>query len=203
MLKDRDFSISDFEVIENSETRIFELIHKASDYYFRILVRQDGAFNAIFAPSESSLSETTAQRIGWPLVLTYISNWISYVREELESEDPWANLEDEGTFNGDDTAFTPEELEVVDRAIDASAQELLYVAKSKGIEKTLEDIKEDIQYLKEEARNRTRYKWRDLFVEVITTKLVEWGIDVIVMSSIIEVLVKNAEPLLKIMGVSP
>jgi len=199
-LKNRDFSLSDFEIISDDDSNIFELSHKASPYYFKIQILNSDVFHVFFSPSASSLNETVISNISWNTSMQYLAKWADYVKEEMESTDPWADLEEEGTFQGDDTMFTPEELALVDKAIDASAQKLIDIAKSEGVQKTLKDINKDIKYLKEEARNRTRYKWRDIFVETFAAKLVEWGISAVFMSGIIQILVKNAEPLLKLMA---
>lgn len=196
-------SSGDFEQKIGGEGRILRLTYKDNkDFFLIINLRTDNAFDIVFSPSETSLRDTTLTQISWSNVIASVRAWAIYLNNEIASVDPWAELDDSNTFEGKDTNFTPAELEVVDRAIDAAMVELIKEANARGINKKLDDIQDDIKFLKAEARKQTRFKWRDFFIQTITAKILEWGLDALVMTGVLKVLVENAEPFLRIIASS-
>ncbi len=182
-----------------------ELTHGETKDFFRFEMSsgKNGRISIFvtYTPSEDVMKKRVLTVASdWDSVLVYFGQWVKLVQTELEAVDPWAAPAESATFNDEDTRFTPLELKTVDKAIDTSMEELLKVAADNGIQKTLADIQKDIKYLKEQARKKTKSQWLDLFKEVIAAKLLEWGINALAASTILQVLYEAAEPALTLMA---
>jgi hypothetical protein len=136
-----------------------EIFHKETEHFFRFEERNGSAIYITYTPDEHTAKPVSITVDSWRSLLGHFDRWVKLIKEEVEAIDPWADPEDSDTFNEENTLFTPLELKSVDRAIDRSMEKLLEIANENGVGKTLEDIKEDIAYLKERARKSSRAEW--------------------------------------------
>jgi hypothetical protein len=190
-----------FTFNEDEEHSAITLRHKESDAYFDFSLATSASFNVEFAPSASTNRATHENNVGWNTLGQMLGSWVSYLVEELKAEDPWPNIETPDEFIDEpDTLFTPAELETIDMAVDASFERLISEANNNGLEKKIDDVLAEITDLKKLARTTPRSKWLDIFKDAVATKLIEWGLDLVIGTAVLKVLYEVAKPILKIVA---
>lgn len=194
-LKPQDFHF------DASEENIVVLRHKETDYYFLVEFDEDNdAFDVGYVPGIHSMKPHRVYAVQWAQVLNSFSRWITILKEEQDAEDPWP----ESIFDDGDENFSEAELVLLDKAVDASFDELLTQAKLNGIDKKLDDVKKSINELKKQARTTPKQKWLELFQNAIATLIIEWGINSIIGSDIskhiLKVLFEAAKPVMGLMA---
>ncbi|MDB5176465.1 MAG: hypothetical protein JWN75_133 [Candidatus Saccharibacteria bacterium] len=177
-LEPNDFRLKESD---NEYTSTLTFRHTKSDASFTI-ESNGNSFEITFSPSESSMKSSLIGGMAWNSVTQYVAKWASYVRANEDADDPWSEQTEEAfkDFQENENNFTQEELARLDPAIESSFEQLLLIAKEKGYTPTQKDllqISEDIKYLKDEARKSSKRKWLDLFMGIVVTKLVDWGLE--------------------------
>jgi hypothetical protein len=192
---------NDFKFERDDEHSAITLRHKESDAYFDFSLSTSDDFNIEFAPSAITTKATRIGSASWDFVMDMLGSWVGYLVQELKAEDPWPEVETTSEFNDDpDTLFTPAELKVIDSAVDASFEKLIFEANLKGLDKKIDDVLIELDELKKLARTTPRSKWLDTFKEAVATKLIEWGLDLVIGSAVLKVLYEAAKPILKLVA---
>lgn len=128
----------------------------------------------------------------WDTVERMFQDWAKRVKLESEAVDPWKQEAED--MAEDDSYFTLAELPRVDKAIEASLEELKNIAVVHG--KNLEQIEvaldETRQLLVKSARNSTKREWLALFKGIIIEKLVDWGLQTELFQDILRTLITSA-----------
>lgn len=129
----------------------------------------------------------------WGNILDRVRDWAIEVNQENEAVDPWQ--EEVGKIADDDSAFTFNELPRIDRAIDASLEELKKDALGHGIklDRIESELTEVKQLLQKAARNSTKKDWLNIFKGAIVSKLLDWGMSLGLLTSIAHVMVSAAQ----------
>lgn len=189
----------------SSSEEVYEIVHTDSKDFFRFEAdhKDDGrtVMYVTYVPSDDTLAPKTLVGVtDWKSVVSYFDNWVAIIQKESEAVDPWAEPESTVFEKNDEKGFTKQELVTVDKAIDKSMEELIATANQHGIEATLADIQEDIKYLKQQARTKSKSAWLDIFKSYIAQKLLDWGISTLAATTILQVLYEAAKPTLQLMA---
>jgi len=200
-LKIEDFSLRPGNSDETFESipEIFRIKCKTIDAEFNVFSRNGEAYNVVYHPSASSTNKSSLRNLAWSSLMQTLDSWLVYVRQDIESDDPWSELEDSESFKDTDEKFKPAELDILDKAIDESIGHLIDTANSKGMEITLESLTQEINELKAQARKETKGKWLERFKGYISGKIIDWGLEKAIELSVIQILYESAKPVLHIL----
>jgi len=201
-LRIEDFRLKpgDTDVTFDSRPEIFSMNCKIIDAEFSVFSRDGEAYNVVYHPSASSTNKSSLSNLGWNALTQTLDSWLAYVRQDIESDDPWSELEDSESFKDTDEKFKPAELDILDKAIDESIGHLIDTANSKGMEITLESLTQEINELKAQARKETKGKWLERFKGYISGKIIDWGLEKAIELSVIQILYESAKPVLHILA---
>jgi hypothetical protein len=165
-----------YAVGDPNQTRVADLVHRPSGYYFEIIVR-GGIWRVLYEPGE----HTPRGGRGWGdwqgVVEEGFLEWLNHLRREVEARDVWSELRDESALLVDAPRFeqnTPfnlsEQVEI--RLHLAEAKEIaradptLTAAQFAAVEQRLE-------YLADAVDRLGRVDWREAFVGALVGLLVQ------------------------------
>lgn len=197
-IKDAGYAAEDFayseEPLDKNNLEYVSLTHRETGEVFKIRHSKNDIHK--FTLNISEPGTTRRQSIGpmsWSDVERNLTSWAKSVKRETQAIDPWQQ-EAEDMAN-DDSLFTIDELPKVDKAIEASIDDLMQRAIAHGkkadqIENQLTDIK---LLLQKSARTSTKREWIAIFKGIILEKLLDWGMDVGVFQSILHTLIASTQ----------
>lgn len=177
-----------------------QLTHKPTGYFFQFdYVEGDfmrpSSRVARFAPGSDHPKEYS-KCSSWQDMLHAVESWLNYILRETEESDLWEEDEYEKfkSWMAPNSKFTKSELASIHSGLDRV--EKLLVSKSNQTNAVLTDIGENIRYLKDSAGKSGRRDWLMMFIGVMVSKFVDWGIATLPWQLLIVTLLKDIKGLL-------
>jgi hypothetical protein len=161
----RDFGWSHVQSFVDSTTIIDRVTHRASGYFFEFEILE-GRHRSRFSPgAEGPLEQQFPGK--WLGQLGYISNWLNFLKRELDAPPLWEQLAspepllatplDESVV---DSPFTEEELQAIDRQM---VQVRAYL-RAQLDPAALAPLEAKVDYLIRESRKQGRITWYQLAI---------------------------------------
>lgn len=175
------FKKTDFEV-SNKKINIYKseeykaIVYKGSNYYFNIYEgNYAGDYNIAFSPSDVDL-ERIKEGIDWDELIYQFTDWLIYLKEELEVGDIWTSVSvNEKLFEigkESDEKFTEEEIKLLETSIEEVKEKVEANPNIPPEKKSL--LLESFEYLKKVARKVTKLDWTNIAVgQIIRLSLTE------------------------------
>src|SRR5687767_4324243 len=132
-IKDAGFEHSDFVFLQQPAKRAegidyISLTNKETSDEYRFAEHPQGYIVLITEPGTAKKKDRIFP--DWYFLVKNFEEWVKEVKSEAEAVDPWA--EDARSNFGPGQYFTPTDLPKIDRAVDASIEELKRIALSNG-----------------------------------------------------------------------
>jgi hypothetical protein len=151
------FQIVEFEFIATGQSE-FSLSFKADpEFNFNSSV-VTARFICEYSPASDGRLNTTVFPGTWTKVVDAVKSWLVYLRQNLDAGNPWKeliNIQEEklDIDDNDESLFTEDQLYFIDKKIDIIFEAI------KDFAINFEEIKNDLEYLKFEARKTSKKSW--------------------------------------------
>lgn len=180
-------------------TKVQRLKHLSSDFYFifdKPSGRVIGGRNREMVRYSPAVDDERVSKYieNWTAVTVEFIRWLHYLKREIEAPDHWSDRQQE-EFNkkwlNSNTQFTEQEKILVDSGLDAVKQYLIEHVSND--EKVVQDIQENVEYLKHASKHAGRRDWMFIFIGLFVNKLAEWALNPQSWQTLVRVLVSGME----------
>ena len=190
----RNFNLTETPKAED-EWEGLKLTHTPTNFYFRLAVRQAGinqnnrplpGLNIYCTPNREVFVPTEGEQnthVGikdWPTAVAVLSNWLAWVKQEVEEPDLWTSLENTPDLFAEDASltdeqFTPLEIKQLEERLEEVEQHIralnLPIEAEKAINQAIQDVPN-------KAKRLTIKELAEVVFSAVVKEGFKWGLTV-------------------------